>query len=130
MPEMTLSKRDGSLVLKGIGTPTAKLQPGFSMRRGKIIINDVQVLPIEVNDPWRSGATLSNDGQPILRLDPRRADLPDSPPAQWAVKRGFGGYRATITRGSDTIELWLPKLHGKRIRVSVTGKWQHLEVIT
>jgi hypothetical protein len=129
MLEMTLRKRDGGLVLEGLGEPNARLQPGFSMRRGSIVLNDDRVLPIEVNDPWRSGATLTNGDNRILRLDPRRADLPDSPPARWTVQRGFGGYRAAITRGSDKIELWLPKLHGKHIRVSVTGTWRHLELI-
>jgi len=131
MEELTLRHGSGGLVIRGLGEPTAVLHPSASMRRGKIKTS-AGTLPIEVNDPWRSGATLTGTGgRPILRLDPRASSLPDSrQPAQWQVRRGWGGYSATLSRGGDRIELRLPRLHGKGVQLQVTGRWgTQLELI-
>ncbi|MGA8114253.1 MAG: hypothetical protein WCA46_11370 [Actinocatenispora sp.] len=124
---MKLRKHGGALVLDGPGT-AASLTTDRVMRRGTITVNGA-ALPVEVNDRWRSGVTVGG-GSPVLRLDPRQAYVPGgAEPVSWEVSRGLRGYGAAVSRAHDRIELWLPRFHGKSVRVSVTGNWAHLELV-
>lgn len=124
---MTLTKRDGALYLEG-SDGTASLEPGTTMRRGKIVL-DGKTLPIEVNNPLRTGITVGGD-QPVLRLDPQDGFVPgSSAPTQWQVSREKGRYSGTLTRGGDRIDLSVQRFHGKSVEVSVTGDWEQLELV-
>ncbi|WP_329168047.1 hypothetical protein OG709_28300 [Streptomyces sp. NBC_01267] len=126
-PTLTLTKSHGSYVLEGTAGD-ASLETGKSMRRGEITVSG-RTLPVEVNNPRRTGITVGGSS-PVLRLDHQDSFLPGSGKAvQWELSRSFRGYRAAVVSGGDRIDLWLPKFHGKSVEVKVDGDWDQLELV-
>jgi hypothetical protein len=129
MSQIRLSKQGGTWSLDGSGAQ-AGLTTGFSMRRGKIVA-DGRTLPIETNNPWRSGVTLGDPSAPVLRLDPDGSWVPGESgrvPARWETGRERRGYGGTLTSDVGTIEVWLPR-RGSAPELSVTGNWPHFELV-
>jgi hypothetical protein len=129
MSQFRLSKQGGAWVLDGTGA-RASLTTGFSMRRGTVVV-DGRALPIETNNPWRSGVTLGEGSAPVLRLEPGGSWVPGESgrlPVRWETGRARRGYSGTLTGDRGTIELWLGR-RGSAPEISMTGSWPHLELI-
>src|SRR4051812_42321913 len=121
MASFRLLKQGGDYVLEGAGTP-ATLSTGFSMRRGTVRAGD-RSLPIETNNPWRSGVTLGDLAAPPLRLDPSQSWVPGEAgprPVRWETGRSRGGYSGTLTGDAGVIDLSLSKRRSATPEITVT----------
>jgi hypothetical protein len=129
MSQPRLVKQGGAYVLDGTGT-RASLTTGFTMRRGRVTVEGRE-LPIETNNPWRSGVTLGDGSAPVVRLDPEGSWVPGEAgrlPVRWETGRARRGYSGRLTGESGVIEVWLPR-RGAVPEVTVNGAWPRLELV-
>ncbi|MFD7863031.1 hypothetical protein [Streptomyces sp. NPDC057682] len=126
--ELRLRKKGGAFVVDGLGKPTGTLKFDRGMRTGTVTVGG-RALPIAATGRRRTRVTAADPA--ILCLDGGGAFVPGGgAPVEWRMSPpGKGPYRATLVRGSDTIDFSLAKSDGKSVRIDVTGTWDDLELL-
>jgi hypothetical protein len=74
--------------------------------------------------------TAGEGDRPLVRLS-RAASVVPGPEldASWVITRNLRAYKATLTRGGETMVIRLPALSGRRLAIELAGDWERRDLV-
>lgn len=124
MATLVIRKRGGAFVLD-TAKHSASLRTGFTMRRGEIR-TPAGLWTVTSFDRGRIGVVCSTRSGPVIRLHPRRADLPGlGGPARWTAGHRGG----KLTRDGNRLSVTVPALSSREIKIDLGGTWAEPDLV-
>ncbi len=109
------------------GNVQAWLRAGWSLHSGEIRTGSGR-WPVRRRG-WRQVIAGAED-RPVLRLTAGQAGAPGpGADAHWTITRRRGGWRASLTRGAESIQMRLAAPFGRHCDVDVSGDWPDRDLL-